>query len=168
MLSPFAARLHGMEMTIYKRLGNMKMCIVENDELLRESMALFFRTKGCSVQTFDSAEEAFPVLESRPPDIVICDHGLPGIDGAELLRGFGARHPGSIKILTGSHPNSHLVEEAKRAGIDGVLPKPYSVEEIERALERQLRDRFEGEETAAETDEEPEVRNRRIDQGGRR
>ena len=155
-------------MTSYRSLNELKVYIVENDELLRNSMVLFFRTKGASVQAFGSAEEASPVLESRPPDIVICDHGLPGMDGMEFLKGFGARHPGTVKILTGSHPNSHLVEEAKRAGIDGVLPKPYSVEEIERALERQLRDRFEGEETAAETDEEPEVRNRRIDQGGRR
>ena len=149
MLSSNAAHLHGMEMTIYKRPGGMKMCIVENDELLRDSMTLFFRTKGCSVQAFGSAEEASPVLESRPPDIVICDHGLPGMDGMELLKGFGERHPGTVKILTGSHPNSRLAEEAKHAGIDWVFPKPYSVEEIERALERQLRDRSGGGETAA-------------------
>jgi two-component system nitrogen regulation response regulator GlnG len=138
-----------MEMTIYKRLGGMKMCIVENDELLRDSMALFFRTKGCSVQAFGSAEEASSALESRPPDILISDHGLPGMDGMKLLVGFGAHHPGTVKILTGAHLNPRLAEEAKRAGIDEVLLKPFSVDEIERALERQLHDRFEGGGTTA-------------------
>jgi len=131
-------------MTFYKRLNELKVCIVENDELLRDSMALFFRTKGCRVQAFGSAEEAAPVMESRPPNIVICDHGLPGMDGMKLLESFGTHHPDTVKILIGAHPNPRLAEEAKRAGIDEVLLKPFSVDEIERALERQLRDRFEG------------------------
>ena len=131
-------------MTFYKRLRELMMCIVENDELLRDSMVLFFRTKGCHVRAFGSAEEASPALEARPPDIVICDHGLPGMDGMKLLEGFGTRHPDTVKILIGAHPNPRLAEEAKRVGIDEALLKPFSVEEIERVLERQLRDRFEG------------------------
>jgi DNA-binding NtrC family response regulator len=138
-----------MDMTFYKRLSELKVCIVENDELLRDSMALFFRTKGCKVRAFGSAEEASPALEERPPDIVISDHGLPGLDGMTLLSRFGAGHPDAVKILIGAHPNPHLAEDAKRAGIDEALLKPFSVEEIERALERQLRDRFEGGKTAA-------------------
>ena len=131
-------------MTFYKRLSELMMCIVENDELLRDSMVLFFRTKGCRVQAFGSAEEASPAMESRPPDIVICDHGLPGMDGLSFLSGFRARHPDAVKILIGAHPGPRLAEEAKRAGIDEVLLKPFSVDEIERALERRVRPRFGG------------------------
>jgi len=138
-----------MDMTSYQSLNELKVYIVENDELLRNSMVLFFRTKGASVQAFGSAEEASPVLESRPPDIVISDHGLPGMDGMRLLEGFGAHHPDTVKILIGAPYNPHLAEEAKRAGIDEVLLKPFSVDEIERALERQLHNRFEGGETTA-------------------
>jgi DNA-binding NtrC family response regulator len=127
-----------MEMTIYKRLGEMRMCIVENDELLRDSMALFFRTKGCKVQAFGSAEEASPALEARPPDIVISDYGLPGMDGMKFLEGVGARHPAAIRIMIGGGTGSVLGLDAKRAGIDEVLLKPFSVDEIERAMERRL------------------------------
>jgi DNA-binding NtrC family response regulator len=130
-----------MDMNFYKRLAELKMCIVENDELLRDSLVLFFRTKGCQVGAFGSAEEASPVLEALPPDIVICDHGLPGMDGMALLSGFGARHPDAVKILIGAHSGPRLDEDAKRKGIDEVLLKPFSVDEIERALERQVRDR---------------------------
>ena len=131
-------------MTFYKRLGELKMCIVENDELLRDSMVLYFRTKGCQVRAFGSAEEASPVLEARSPDIVICDHGLPGMDGMKFLEGVGARHPAAVKILIGGNPGPRLAEDAKRAGIDEVLLKPFSVDEIERALERRVRLRFGG------------------------
>lgn len=131
-------------MTFYKRQTELKMCIVENDQLLRDSMVMYFRTKGCQVRAFGSAEEASPVLEARPPDILICDQGLPGMDGMALLSGFGARHPDTVKILIGSRPGPRLAEEAKHAGIDEVLLKPFSVAEIERALERRLRTRFDG------------------------
>lgn len=131
-------------MTFYKRLSELMMCIVENDELLRNSMVLFFRTKGCQVRAFGSAEEASPVLEARPPDIVICDHGLPGMDGMKFLEGVGARHPAAVKILIGGRPSALLDGDAKRAGIDEVLLKPFSVDEIEGALERRVRPRFGG------------------------
>ena len=131
-------------MTFYKRLSELMMCIVENDGLLRDSMVLFFRTKGCNVLAFGSAEEASPFLEARPPDIVICDYGLPGMDGMRFLEGIGARHPAAVKILIGGGPGSLLDGDAKRAGIDEALLKPFSVEEIERALERRLRPRFDG------------------------
>jgi DNA-binding NtrC family response regulator len=134
-----------MDMTFYKRLSELMVCIVENDELLRDSLVLFFRTKGCRVQAFGSAEEASPVMESRPPDIVICDHGLPGMDGLNLLSGFGADHPGTIKILTSAHPSTRLAEEARLAGVDDYLLKPFSIEEIERALSRRFESRPDGE-----------------------
>jgi two-component system C4-dicarboxylate transport response regulator DctD len=131
-------------MTFYKNLNELKVCIVENDGLLRDSMELFFRTKGCRVQAFGSAEEASPVLEARPPDIVICDFGLPGMDGMTLLSRFGAGHPDAVKILISAHPSAWLAEEARRAGVDEYLLKPFSIEEIERTLRRRLQSRSNG------------------------
>jgi DNA-binding NtrC family response regulator len=133
-----------MTMPFYKRVDDLKVCIVENDELLRESMVLFFRTKGCRVQGFGSGEEAAPAMESRPPDIVICDHGLPGMDGMTLLSRFGAGHQDAVKILISAHPNPRLAEEAKKAGIDELFLKPFSIEEIERSLSRRFSQRHDG------------------------
>jgi len=131
------------------------VCIVENDELLRDSMVLFFRTKGCGVQAFGSAEEAFPVMESRPPNIVICDHGLPGMDGLKLLSRFGADHPDAVKILISAHPSARLAEEAKRAGVDEYLLKPVSIEEIERTLSRRFQSHFDGGDPSGGTGDVP-------------
>jgi two-component system, NtrC family, response regulator AtoC len=144
-----------MDMTFYKRLKELKVCIVENDELLRDSMVLFFRTKGCRAQAFGSAEEASPVMESWPPDIVICDHGLPGMDGITLLSRFGAGHPDAVKILISAHPSARLAEEARRAGIDEYLLKPFSIEEIERVLWRRYQSHPEGGDPPGGTGEVP-------------
>ena len=142
-------------MTFYKNLNELKVCIVENDGLLRDSMELFFRTKGCRVQSFGSAEEASPVLEARPPDIVICDFGLPGMDGMTLLSRFGAGHPDAVKILISTHPSARLAEEARRAGVDEYLLKPFSIEEIERTLSRRFQSRSDGGYPPGGTGEDP-------------
>jgi len=144
-----------MDMTFYKRLKELKVCIVENDELLRDSMVLFFRTKGCRVQAFGSAEEASPVMESRPPDIVICDHGLPGMDGMTLLSRFSAGHPDAVKILISANPSARLAEDARRAGVDEYLLKPFSIEEIERVLSRRFQSRSDGGDPPGGTGEVP-------------
>jgi len=140
-----------MDMTFYTRMKELKVCIVENDELLRDSMVLFFRTKGCRVQAFGSAEEVLPVIGSWTPDIVICDHGLPGMDGLKLLSRFGADHPDTVKILISAHPSARLAEEARRAGVDEYLLKPFSIEEIERTLSRRFQPRFNGRNTSGGT-----------------
>ncbi len=51
----------------------MRIWIVESDEALRESLVLLFRTKGCAVQAFPSAEEAMRGLGPEPPEIVVSD-----------------------------------------------------------------------------------------------
>jgi len=112
------------------------MCIVENDELLRDSMVLFFRAKGVDARAFGNTEEASAALDAWPSDIVICNQELPVMDGLKFLEGVGARHPAVVKILILGQFTSLPAGDAKRAGIDEVLLKPFSVDEIERMLER--------------------------------
>ena len=57
----------------------------------------------------------------------------------KFLEGVGARHPAAIRIMIGGrHRPTFSAWNAKRAGIDEVLLKPFSVDEIERAMERRL------------------------------
>ncbi len=123
-------------MPLYRKLKSLRIVLVEDDEMLRDSLCLFFRTKGCAVEAFAGAEEAEIVLESEPADILICDNWLPGMDGLTLLRNVGERHPATIRILVSAYPNPLVTEEAKRAGIDQFILKPFSVAELERTLAR--------------------------------
>jgi len=116
--------------------------------MLREPMVLYFRGKGCPVDAFGSAEEALPALETRPPDIVICDQSLPGMDGLTFLKRVGVLHPGAGKILVCSYRSMQVAEEMKRAGIDGYLMKPFPIEELEQVLNRLPQRRSDGEKSS--------------------
>lgn len=118
--------------------------IVEEDKLLRDALVLFFRTKGARVRSFNSGEEAVPEMQVLRPDIVISDRSLPGMDGLEFLRQIGARYPEAVRILIDAYPDAPFADEARGAGIDECLPKPLSIEEVERAMGRWFRTRSGG------------------------
>lgn len=123
-------------MDLYEKLRGLKAALVEDDTLLRESMVLYFRAKGWAVEGFADAESAMEAFGRGFPDLVICDHFLPGPDGLTLLRWIGERHPGTLRILITGHPSTEITREVEQAGIDEFLLKPFSAEELEEALRR--------------------------------
>jgi len=125
-------------MDLYEKLRSLKMAVIEDDKLLRESMVLFFRSRGCVIAGFADADSAMPAIEKDPPDIVISDYILPGADGLSLLRQVGARRPETLRILVTGHPSPDITREVEKAGIDAFILKPFSIEEMEDALRRLL------------------------------
>ena len=76
---------------------------------------------------------ALDSFQRRPPDVVLLDLGLPGLDGfsvARVMRAF-ARWPIRIVAITG-YANSH--GDALAAGFDSVLVKPCKAAAIENEL----------------------------------
>lgn len=124
-------------MRLYENLRGLKIAIIEDDTLLRDSLVLFFHAKGCVAAGFSDAEAAMESFNKEIPDIVISDYIMPGTDGMELLRQVGVLHPATLRVLITGHPSPDLVREVKQAGIDEFILKPFSVEELEYAL-RQL------------------------------
>ena len=122
-------------------LREMDFVLIEDDEKLRESLALFFRARGCRVRAFGSADGARDSVEANPPDVVICDHWLPGTDGLTFLEWLGGRFPETGRILMTGHPDSRLFNEVKKAGLDEFILKPFTVDELETSIRRLIADR---------------------------
>lgn len=114
----------------------IRVAIVEDDPLLRESLAVFLRLKGCRVETFGSAEDAGDAGKLGGFGVVISDLMLPGEDGRSLLRRVHAASRAVKTVLVSAHGNMGFPEETRRAGIDGYIEKPISTEELERMLLR--------------------------------
>ncbi len=55
--------------------------LVDDDPLLRRSVAFSLERAGYRVITAANAEEALAIADRNPPDLVLLDIGLPGIDG---------------------------------------------------------------------------------------
>jgi DNA-binding response OmpR family regulator len=62
------------------------LLLVDDDALMRRSLAFNLERNNFSVQTAATAEDALEIVHQNRPDLVLLDIGLPGIDGLEALR----------------------------------------------------------------------------------
>jgi DNA-binding response OmpR family regulator len=62
--------------------------VVDDDTLLRRSLSLQLEQAGYRASTAASAEDALALARRKPPDLILLDVGLPGMDGLEALRHF--------------------------------------------------------------------------------
>jgi DNA-binding response OmpR family regulator len=63
-----------------------RILIVDDDTLLRRSLSLQLERAGFQTATAATAEDAIAIVEREPPDLMLLDIGLPGMDGLEALR----------------------------------------------------------------------------------
>ncbi len=122
----------------YQDLGVRSILLVEDDQWTRDSLALFFRIEGCRLQSASNAEEAIAALSDDRFDLIICEYWLPDMDGLSLLKLYGTRQTGAIKLLISAYLTHQATEEAIRSGIHDVIRKPFNAETLERSLKRHL------------------------------
>ena len=87
---------------------------------------------GFAVVAASTGEEGVSMATERPPDLVLMDLQLPGIDGTEALRRLRS-HPSSrcvpVVAVTAFAMRSDR-ENARRAGFDGFVEKPISTRSL--------------------------------------
>lgn len=113
-----------------------QVAVVEDDPVLREALELVIHGESAfHVKALCSdAEQALAILPPDPPDLVIMDIGLPGMNGIECVRELARSMPGTRFLMYTTHDDDHRVFEALKAGADGYLLKGSTPDEIIHAL----------------------------------
>lgn len=99
--------------------------VVDDDEAVRDALAMLFRTAGLKVQTFASASAFLQQAILRRPCCLVLDIRMPGLTGTalqEVLAGRGVRLP--IIFITG-HGDIPMAVEAVRKGAWDFIEKPF-------------------------------------------
>ncbi len=107
-----------------------RILIVDDDASLRDSLALVLGAEGYEIVTAADGSEALATLEEGPPDLVLCDLRMPGMDGLQLLPELSRRAPEATVILMSAYGSDDLAIEAMRRGAYDYLPKPCPPSEV--------------------------------------
>lgn len=107
---------------------SQRIFLVDDDAMFRTSVTFILEQAGYEVESMATGEEALEVARRKPPDLVLQDVGLPGIDGHEVLR--------QIREQQGDIPFIFLTARRRQAdevaglelGADDFITKPFDGE----------------------------------------
>jgi CheY-like chemotaxis protein len=111
-----------------------RIMVVDDDEDVRDFIAEILVDLGHRVEMLGSAEAALGALAAAgPPDLMLLDFAMPGMNGAQLAREARRLHPElPIVFVTGFAESEQL--EAALGGEVAVLRKPFGIAELTRAI----------------------------------
>jgi DNA-binding response OmpR family regulator len=101
--------------------------LVDDDALLRRSLAFNLEQAGYRVSTAANAEDALAFARQDSPDLVLLDIGLPGMDGLDALRQFREQSGVPVIFLTARRRE---LDEALglELGADDYVTKPFDLD----------------------------------------
>ena len=101
--------------------------LVDDDALMRRSLALILEQAGYRTSTAANAEDALASARRDRPDLVLLDIGLPGMDGLEALRHFKDQLGVSVIYLTARRRNLDQILGLE-LGADDYITKPFEAD----------------------------------------
>jgi signal transduction histidine kinase/DNA-binding response OmpR family regulator/CHASE3 domain sensor protein len=108
-----------------------RVLVVEDEVVLRMSIAEMLERLDCLVTGAGSGEQAIELLESGPGfDLLLTDLGLPGMSGEELARHVRRTFPSMPVIIASGYGRG----EARMEGVQ-FISKPYSSVDLQQALD---------------------------------
>jgi len=119
---------------------NGSICIVDDDEAVRDSMRVLVESYGYPVRDYPSAMAFLDDLRGREPGCLLLDLHMPGMDGLELIELLRRRRVQTPAIIITGRKDTIHQQRVKAAGVLTLLNKPVADDVllgwIERALEK--------------------------------
>ena len=106
-----------------------RILVVDDDATVSEVVARYLQRDGYTVETVADGRLALDRALAEPPDLVVLDLMLPGVDGLEVCRRLRALAPVPIVILTARSQESDRIVGLD-LGADDYVSKPFSTKEL--------------------------------------
>jgi DNA-binding response OmpR family regulator len=101
-----------------------KILLIDDDALFRRSLSFHLQQSGYQVQTAASAEDGLKIICSGPPDLILLDIGLPGMDGLDALRHFNDQTDAPVIFITARRRELDEILGLE-LGADDYITKPF-------------------------------------------
>ncbi len=111
--------------------------IVDDEESIREGIHMALE-EDYRVESFSTAEAAIEAFENNPPDLVLLDIGLPGMNGIEALGKIKVRYPDVLIIMITAFEDINSVISAMRLGAYDYVVKPIHMDGLEVTIRNAL------------------------------
>jgi two-component system, NtrC family, response regulator AtoC len=116
------------------RLESLRVLVVEDELLIRWSIAETLANAGCYVTEVGDAAGALRAAASGTFDAVILDYRLPDSDDLKLLEALRERLPTSTVVMMSAFGTPEVIQRAEALGVHKFLDKPFEMEALRDVL----------------------------------
>ncbi len=119
-------------------MENKKVLIVDDQYGIRVLLFEVFGKEG--YQTFQAAngKQALEIVVNESPDLVILDMKIPGMDGLEILKEIKKIDASMKVIMMTAYGELDMIKEATELGALTHFTKPFDIDELRMAVNKQL------------------------------
>ena len=119
-----------------------RVVAVDDNPVVTGLIAAVLEQAGYEVDVAPAGGEALVILQRNPPDLLILDLEMPGLDGLEVLRILRDEKvcQGVPVIMLSGESDGHYVNRARELGAAGYLLKPFRAQDLTAKVRRVLED----------------------------
>jgi two-component system, response regulator, stage 0 sporulation protein F len=112
--------------------------IVDDQVGIRVLLMEVFSSEGYKVFQASNGKAALDIVKQHPPDIVLLDMKIPGMDGLEILKHLKAMDPSIKVIMMTAYGELAMIREATELGALMHFTKPFDIDELRIAVNHEL------------------------------
>ncbi|NWF91972.1 MAG: sigma-54-dependent Fis family transcriptional regulator [Syntrophaceae bacterium] len=112
--------------------------IVDDDEVLRETLFDVFRKKGYEVFSAGTGDETLTVIRRYLVDLILLDMRLPDVDGLDILKKIKELDTEILVIMMTAYSDVQSAVKAMKSGAYDYINKPFELEELQLLVEKGL------------------------------
>jgi DNA-binding response OmpR family regulator len=116
-----------------------RIMVVEDDPIIRQTVDYALRRAGFETTSSADGQQALELAMSQPPDLILLDIMLPGLDGYEFAQRMRKKDADVAIIMVTALDTERDKVRGLDAGADDYITKPFSVEELLARVRANLR-----------------------------
>lgn len=114
----------------------IRVLVVDDELIIRESLAGWLKKSGCDVQAADGGNAALKMLARSDFDLIFLDIRMPDMGGIQLLKRVRAEYPQSLVVMITAYGSVETAVEAMKLGANDYLMKPFEPEQLALMVEK--------------------------------
>src|ERR1700736_4862185 len=119
----------------------VKVLLVDDDEVVRLTLARVLKTEGFDVTVAANVPEALRLIISEAYDVLLSDLHMPGAgDGLTVVSAMRHANPKAVTMLLSSFPEMEAASHAILLQADEILVKPMELSALVKAITKRLSD----------------------------